>query len=248
MKRTAAILASALALSALSACSPSEDPAPPARSGIVLFTNDTYVDYTSTGTAAEAYNLEQILDPVNLPWTETVTTFTGTSATEIDAALAGQAVFVIPELERSPVPSLYDALAADARSALASFVSGGGTLVVCYPGSKAVTLLNGVFGFSLTGAGFTSPASLNTAAAAGTYFEGGTTSLTGPSATSSLATGSLPAGSVSMFIDSGGQSAVAIIPYGAGDIVVLGWDFFNAWPVGTADGGWIDAFYSSLTM
>jgi hypothetical protein len=30
--------------------------------------------------------------------------------------------------------------------------------------------------------------------------------------------------------------------------VVLGWDWWNAIPLGTLDGGWVDVLYSALTM
>jgi hypothetical protein len=244
--RIPAIAAALLSLS-LAACSGSDPaPAPIPRSGIVLFTNAAYVNYTSAvspGTGYEARNMEETL--AYLPWSETVTLFTGLTAASIDSALAGQAVFVMPELE---VGNLNSALDTAARNSIASFVAAGGTLVVNYPGSYATQLLNGVFGFATVGTSINTSASLNTTAAATTPFAGGASSIPYLSATNCITAASLPSGSVSMYTDLSGNAAVAVIPYGAGDIVVLGWDWFNAWPLGAADSGWIDVFYSALLM
>jgi hypothetical protein len=49
-----------------------------------------------------------------------------------------------------------------------------------------------------------------------------------------------------MYADASGNAVVAVIPYGSGHVVVLGWDFYAAWPLGTTDGGWVNVFYASL--
>jgi hypothetical protein len=226
----------------LTACSPDDEIVPVQRSGIVLFTNTYYVDYSdlmSPGYLHEARNLyEELLD-----FGLTFTTFTGTTSIEIDGALAAKAVFVIPELESG---SLYAGLDEAARISIRNFVLGGGKLVLFHPDSWVTALLNGVFGFSTSATAFSAPATLNASAALGTPFDGGPATLTYNNDTTSLT--SLPAGTINYYPDAGGNSAVAVIPYGAGRIVVLGWDWWNAIPLGTLGGAWVDVLYSALTM
>jgi hypothetical protein len=216
-----------------------------ARTGIVLFTNTTYVDYsalTSPGYTHEARNLQDTL--ANLPWVETVTTTTAITSTGLDAALAGKRVFVMPEQETS---SLNAALTAAARTSIASFVSAGGTFVLCAPDYNGTALLNGVFGYTTSYAS-AGVATLNTAAAAGTPFAGGAASLSNYSATYAITSASLPAGAVKIYADASGYAVVTVIPYGAGRVVVLGWDWYNAWPLGTNNGGWVNVLYAAVDM
>jgi hypothetical protein len=42
------------------------------------------------------------------------------------------------------------------------------------------------------------------------------------------------------------QSLVTMIPYGSGKIHVLGWDWFDAAPIGAEDGGWLHLLESIL--
>ena len=42
------------------------------------------------------------------------------------------------------------------------------------------------------------------------------------------------------------QSVVTMIPYGSGKIYVLGWDWFDASPLGGEDGGWLSLLESIL--
>jgi hypothetical protein len=37
-----------------------------------------------------------------------------------------------------------------------------------------------------------------------------------------------------------GDAAVLVIPQGAGFIIYMGWDWFNAAPFGSEDGGWVE--------
>ncbi len=215
------------------------------RFGIVLFTNASYVDYSSLaspGYGHEARNMRETL--VSLPWAEPVTNFTGITSAEIDAALLGKHAFVIPEQE---ISSLNTALTAAARSSIASFVSNGGTLVVNAPSTNGTTLLNGVFGFSTVSASVSTASTLNAAGSVGTPFAGGPASIPSNNATSGITTASLPPGSVSMYMN-GSNAAVAVIPYGTGHIVVLGWDWFDAVPLGTLNGGWVDVFFNGLKL
>jgi hypothetical protein len=200
------------------------------RPKVALFANTTYVDYIPTNSDAEASNMEDGLTDMGL----SVTPFTGITADEIAAAVTGKDVVVIPELEKGDVTPDLDAAA---QAALSDYVFAGGTMVVNSP-SGALNLLNTVFGLTLTSAG-SATTNLVAAAAAGTTFQGGPASLTGFSATTTLTIASLPTGSRALYTDGGANASVVAMPFGAGHIVVLGWDWFNAAPTGATDGGWL---------
>ena len=81
---------------------------------------------------------------------------------------------------------------------------------------------------------------LNATDAAGTSFEGGPATIPSPSATVAVSA-TLPTGSLSIYTTVGGSDpSVVVIPHGSGEIILMGWDWFNAAPVGTEDGGWLD--------
>ena len=119
---------------------------------------------------------------------------------------------------------------------------------------RNLTLLNSVFGYSLS---YThrclasgSTLATKTAAAASTVFAAGPAGLQSHSCTTMTTTSSLPAGSTAVY-DYLNTNALAIIPYGAGTIVLFGWDWYNAWPVGgfAGDGvGWIDVLDRAMLL
>jgi hypothetical protein len=84
-----------------------------------------------------------------------------------------------------------------------------------------------------------------TAQASGTQFTNAPGSVVGNDGTSTLWTESLPPGARSIY-EASGQSAVAILYVGAGRIIFLGWDWFDAAPRGTQDGGWLAVLNSAL--
>ena len=60
------------------------------------------------------------------------------------------------------------------------------------------------------------------------------------SATDALNTATLPIDSITIYSGAGTyQSVVTKIPYGNGQIYMLGWDWYNAAPQGNNDGGWL---------
>src|SRR5207248_269999 len=98
----------------------------------------------------------------------------------------------------------------------------------------------------LTSAGGAVGTISKTAAAAGTPFAGGPATLPiNLNAVDTVLTSSLPSSqtlpitSTVIYQDSNGNAAVTLIKYGDGFIVILGWDWFDAQPVGTQDGGWL---------
>lgn len=214
---------------------------PAFAANVALFFDPTYVDTASDGTG-EAYNLQQAL----IAQGHTVTTFTGTSADAFNTALAGKSVLVIPELQNN---NLSPALDTNALFAIALFVNNGGTLLMFDPGDgDPLAVLNNAFpGFQLTSAGGAVGTIAKAPGAAGTPFENGPATLPiNLNATDTILTSSLPATGLSfpassrvIYQDSNGNAVVAMITVGGGHIVVFGWDWFDAAPVGSQDGGWL---------
>jgi len=200
---------------------------------VALYDDPAFVD-TSDGADAESDNLQASLVDLG----HAVNTFTGTAAADFSAALGGDTqVLVIPELE---VADLNAALAAGAKSAIADFVSlGGGMIVTGDSDDFSIDLLNGVFGFSLGGgANAAGVNTLDAAQAIGTQFLGGPSPIPSNSLTRIIS--SLPGGSRSIYTDTTPDTTVALMPFGSGQIVYLGWDWFESDPpnAGLQDGGW----------
>jgi hypothetical protein len=213
---------------------------------VVVFSDGTYVDL-ATNTSGEAYNIRKTLEAQG----NTVTTFTGTDQASWDTALAGQDVLVLPELQNG---DLNAALSSGARAAIVAHVQNGGGLIATMDsgtaGQRMVNLLNTTFGYSLAFASFSgTTASLNTSAAAGTPYEGGPATLPRNSAVGAVNSTTLPSTAKNIYTsDSGTRAWVTFFSEGAGQIALLGWDWFNAQPTGTADGGWLDVLDRSIAQ
>ncbi len=206
---------------------------PVTAANIVVFDNGAYVD-TVGGPSSESDTVQASLTALG----HTVTTFTGIADTDFATALAGKDILLIPETE---VGDLNAALSPAARTVIANFVAGGGGLIKNGHRTRDEDLLDSIFGFSLTSV--TLPTNSDggslTAAATGTPFAGGPASLIAFSATASLGAASLPPGSLALYQNATGVT-VARMTYGAGRIVFLGWDWYDAAPLGTADSGWLN--------
>jgi hypothetical protein len=208
---------------------------------VAVFANTTYVDATSTSSSSEAYNVQYTL--VTLGYT--VNPFTGLTAASINTALIGASVLEIPEQERG---SIITGLDAAATSAIAQFVNGGGGLIIHGFSERADDFLNGVFGFAISDEVSTSSSAEYPlqAAAEGTPFAGCSPTIPWNNGTSALRTATLPGGSTVIYQGGTGLATVAVIPYGAGRIVYCGWDFYDAWPNGTLDSGWIQVYNAAV--
>jgi hypothetical protein len=214
---------------------------PAFAANVALFFDPTYVDTATDGTG-EAYNLQQGL----IAQGHTVTTFTGTSAQAFNTALAGKSILVIPELQNN---NLSPALDQEAAFTISLFVNNGGTLMMFDPGDgDPLAVLNKAFpGFQLTSAGGAVGTIAKAPGAVGTPFENGPATLPiNLNATDTILTSSLPASGLSfpassrvIYADDNGNAVVAMITVGGGHIVVFGWDWFDAAPVGSQDGGWL---------
>lgn len=198
---------------------------------ISVFYNGSFVD-----TAVEGSNLTADITGLG----HTVTTFTGYTAADFTAAIAGASALVLPEME---VGNLNSSLDAAARAVLQGYVAGGGTLVQANLYSANANLPNTLFGWSLGQEGnISGPFTLDAAAAAGTSFAGGPVLASG-SAVEGISTASLPAGALSLYRNGGGDTAVFQANYGAGRYIYLGFDWFES----PTPAGWVSALDSALT-
>ena len=208
---------------------------------VAVYDDAAFVD-TAGGVGAESDNLQASLAGLG----HTVHTFTGTSAASFIAGLKDAQVLVIPELENG---NLSGALNSAAKGVIKSFVDGGGGLIISGEelANRDIPLLNTVFGFGLSrGVAPFAPSAKNGATAAGTPFAAGPAALADNNATVTLTKASLPAGAKSLY-ETGGDTTVALFKQGLGNIVYLGWDWFDAKPVGGQDGGWLGTLGSAVT-
>jgi Ca2+-binding RTX toxin-like protein len=196
---------------------------------VAVFDDPAFVDTANTSDA-ESDNVQGSLAALG----HSVKTFTGTSAADFSAGLAGVRLLVVPELEEG---DLGAALSPDARRTLRMYVAtGGGLIVFDQAGGNTTTFLDTLFGFSLTAGPGSCPCARR-AAAAGTAFAGGPASLPDNDATEPLDSASLPSGAKRIYRD-GVDAAVVLFRVGAGKVVFLAWDWFDAEPIGSQGGGW----------
>lgn len=213
-------------------------PALASAATVAVFDNGTYVD-TAGGPGAESDNIQASITAKG----HTVRTFTGISADSFSFALAGAKVLVIPDQENA---ALAPDLSGDAVHIIRSYVaSGGGLIMSDNTGAAVASFLDRVFGIAVTQG---SPPGTTTkqAAAAGTNFAGGPGTLPENNGTDFL-TG-LPAGAASIYAN-GANSSVVAFTFGNGEIVFLGWDWFNSDPpnAGLQNGGWQNILGRALT-
>jgi hypothetical protein len=208
----------------------------PAGQAVALFDSPLYVDTTSGGTGAESDNLQASL---------TNRGFVVVTFTNIVATTAANIVLLFPEQEVAP---LAPALTAAERSALSNFVAGGGLMIVhgSHTTTRSAGLLNLVFGFGVVEAEVSGGVVFSrTVQAAGTAFTNAPASIASQNGSDVLLTASLPAGARSLY-ETNGQSLVAEMYVGVGKVIFLGWDWYNAYPIGTVDGGWLTVLASAV--
>jgi cysteine-rich repeat protein len=198
---------------------------------VAMFNDGGFVDRAPETPFAEPANVQAALEALG----HDVTPFEGTSSEAFAAALVDQHLLLIPELE---VADLAPALTPAARATIASFVAAGGGLVLhgFAPPTEA-NLLSAIFALSIATERDDEPAvyALAAAAAEGTAFAGGPESLPWNNGTGIIVS-PLPLGSRAVYRSADGVS-VALIPYGEGAIVFLGWDWFKL-ETTTPDRGW----------
>lgn len=143
---------------------------------------------------------------------------------------------IIPEIEEA---DLYPDLSSQSKSKINEFVLNGGKLIMFYPSSDVINILNNTFGFSMSGEGGTStPISITSEGNA--LFSGLNATIPDNNGLDSIQTDTLPANSITIYEGSDpNQSLVVQISYGTGKIYVFGWDWYDAVPQGDQDGGWL---------
>ena len=213
------------------------------KDGIYILINDTYVDYVADPMGDflhEANNIMAYLDDNTIAYE----TFTDISQSGWSSVVSLAGYVVIPEIENSDI--LPD-MSAGAKSAVNNFVSSGGNLLMFNPDNgDVIPFLNDIFSFSIGGEGGVSEPISLTVAGSG-LFPSESSTIPILSGTSSLTASTLPAESVTIYEGSGAnQSVVTMIPYNSGKIYVLGWDWYNASPLGGEDGGWLHLLESIL--
>ncbi|OUR65042.1 hypothetical protein A9Q79_03645, partial [Methylophaga sp. 42_25_T18] len=107
-------------------------------------------------------------------------------------------------------------------------------------------LLNDIFGFSIT-SGDDADSYAQTGDVAGTAFASGPASLSDANGTYTWSVSSLPVGATVMY-SAGDAAAVVVIPVGSGQITFLAYDWFDAAPVGSQDGGWLEILDIAVTQ
>jgi hypothetical protein len=207
---------------------------------IAVFSNTRFVDIHGVdGYPGEATAIAASLTSMG----HSVTTFSGFTATDFTRVAGSANLIVFPEFE---IAALDAALDAAATAALRAYVLGGGGVVVAGTfTTRDVDLLNKVFGFSLVDADLAlAHFELHDSAAAGTPFANGPGNLLFNSDTTAVAAGSLPNGALNLYsgvdVISGIEDVVVFVANaGVGKVGYLGWDWFNARPAGSDDGGWL---------
>ena len=201
---------------------------------VAVFDHPLYVD-TASGTNAESDNVQASLTNLGFQ----VITFTN-----ITVAASANSILLFPEFENR---ALDPDLTAGERAALSNFVAAGGLMIVHGQGGRAGAFINSVSGFGVVesslpigGTVFT-----RTPAVAGTQFADDPPVLTGNNGEHSLNTSSLPPGSLGLYTN-GSEAAVVEMLHGGGKIIFLGWDWWNAAPVGTQNGGWLSVLESAV--
>ena len=198
---------------------------------VAVFDDPVYVDTGGTSTA-ESDTVQASL--TNLSFV--VSTFTN-----IATATIGNSILLFPEQE---VRALGPDLSVSTRAALSNFVASGRSMIVHGSGGRGSALINTVFGLTLTESG-TRTTYARTTDADGTRFADDPVLITNVSACVTLLKTSLPPVARSIY-ESTGATAVALIPFGGGRIIYLAWDWFNAVPLGTANGGWLTVLESAV--
>ncbi|HTN54531.1 MAG TPA: hypothetical protein VML50_19130 [Anaeromyxobacter sp.] len=258
---TRRVAPAALSLALLAACSGSHSPPPAGTVSAALFVNTNYAQYASGDPTAEASNARAALVGMKIPVEE----FVGTSAAEIDQAVAGKSVLVFPDQENGSLALDLDPAAA---AAIEEFVDGGGTLVVLGSNQAGLDLVNAIFGFHLTASSpspvAVEPFSLVESAATTTPFAGGPATLLVGEEVDGVLEASLPAAARVIYEDASGDPgdptaspaipptpAAAIlteIPFFSGRVVLVGYGFHDAKPVGFIDGGWLQVLETAVRL
>ncbi len=215
------------------------------RSGVAVFINPAYVNYSNTSNpSSEASNLEAtVRDRIK----EDVRTFTNYTNSGIAVAVGSNILaMAIPELS---LKDLSIDIPLGGRQAISTYVGGGGILIIFRnsSGDNGLKLTNLIFNWNLAAAAPAGNIRLNTSKTNGTPFASLPSTLAANTSITTVNQGTLPTGTVPIYVDDvNGSTAVTVTPWGKGKVIIFGWDWFDAAPIGSQDGGWIDALSAAL--
>lgn len=234
------ILAVVSALAGAAACG---DSSGPGVGPVALLTNPLYVDYDTADIGSEASNIEFTIKSFTL----TVRQVNAIDSTALATALGGAGVFVVPEQETGSVAPV---LTAGAKTVIRRFVEVNGGVLVIVPDDAGVALLDTLFNYAIDNSFGGDSSRLNATNAAGTPFAGGPAVLPNNDGTYYFGPLSLPTGGKAIYRDTtvNASAAVAYIPQGAGYVVLVGWDWYDAKPHGAQDNGWLEALRRALNF
>ena len=214
----------------------------PLSGAVALLADNTYVEYNQNYMGAEASNMEACLKGLG----KNVDAFTLSDPGGIDGALSGAEAFVVPDLERSA--NLFDDLDETSRDAVRNYVRSGGLMLVHGDGgSRSLTLLNGLFGYSLTAGTSGLDTVFDEAASFGTSYASGPATLPANNSCRTVSLASLPFSAQVVYAQDD-TVTVVIIPEGKGWIAFHAWDWFDAVPNGIQDNGWIGLLKAFLNL
>jgi hypothetical protein len=220
------------------ACGDSNGPRAPAS--VALFASPSFVEYDTANYRAEASQLEFTIRSFGIR----VAPVVAHDSTTLAGAFGQHRVLIIPELERA---ELADSLSPGAIAAVRHFVdSGGGTLIFSsdYFG-RGLSVVETLFGYAIR-TGFYNDTYQLSSGAAGTPFAGGAVRIWDNDATYTIDPATLPSHAKIAYQGADGSVAVATIPQGRGMIVLLSYDWYNAAPHGSQDGGWVEVLRRAL--
>jgi Ca2+-binding RTX toxin-like protein len=171
-----------------------------------------------------------------------VAPFVGTSIEAWNAALSDVSVLFIPDLFWGEL-RLDPAVAFSIRL----FVAEGGTLVVANEVLNYDTeFVNSVFNTNIVNDGSHDAAS--TGAVEGTTFEDGPATLPDWVQTDGWEAEGLPADAKIFYSNWEEGATVFGFQHGYGQVIMLGWTFEDAAPLGDKDGGWLDVLQSATSL
>jgi len=142
--------------------------------------------------------------------------------------LSASEFFFMTDMEtQSPSSTTFLPLAS--RDVIKNWVNNGGVMVMTGTfGSNDTNFLNLIFSWDLGTARSVSSWAKNTANTLGTPFENGPLSLPFEDATDAISKGTVPNFKAMWGTDS--SATVAVIKYGAGSVIFMGYDFYDAGP------------------
>ena len=220
------------------ACSDSSGPGEVSR--VALLVNSNFVSYDTSDNGAEASEMEFTLVDLGV----TITQVTDVDSASLAADLANSQALVIPE-NGGAAFTLIDSLSSGALSLIRTFVDARGGILIVIPDASSLALLDSLWGYTIGGGANLDPYPLDPAEASGTAFAGGPTQVLDNDATFVTADSTYPA-AARLVYRVGAEVAVAVIPQGAGAVVVLGWDWFDAVPHGRQNGHWPEILRRAL--